>query len=575
MAKKKQDNCYIYTRVSTEMQVDGYSLDAQKDRLYKAAAFRDLHIAGEYCDKGKSGKSIDGRDEFKQMLADIAAKKDNVTYVLVFKLSRFGRRTSDVLTSLEYIQQYGVNLWCVEDNIDSKGSAGKLMISILSSVAEIERENISAQTMAGRREKAREGLWNGGQAPYGYTLKYEEGAKTGKLMIDDKEAENVKLIYQKYLEGLGVNGVAKWMNEHGYRRTSRQNTTLKLFSGHFVTTVLDNPVYMGKIAYGRRGHEIVEGTRDTTKVVKKPKDSYTLYDGKHEAITSKDDWYKAQVKRSEHNTKSTKIYSLDHYHVLSGVLRCPVCGGPMYGSISRHKKPDGTFYKDKWYYRCKHKSGTDGHTCTYGKLIPEDEINDEVWKILREVLESREMEDRFNAAAGTDGHADDLRKEIERLKDIKRKTETKKAKIYQQIKDLDPDLPAYEAMLNDYSQMMNDYEDEIQKTEKQIETDEAYLDNAASAQTTVDALKARYRYGVKHMNTFSMKEQKEFVQELIESVEIYKESVNGRWVKSVNFRINMPDDIDPHNQSAPEDVSAYDKKQNTWTKGNTLKMSRF
>lgn len=179
MAKKKQDNCYIYTRVSTEMRVDGYSLDAQKNRLYKAVAFRDLHIAGEYCNKGKSGKSIDGRDEFKQMLADIAAKKDNVTYVLVFKLSRFGRRTSDVLTSLEYIQQYGVNLWCVEDNIDSKGSAGKLMISVLSSVTEIERENISAQTMAGRREKAREGLWNGGQAPYGYYLKYEDGSKTG------------------------------------------------------------------------------------------------------------------------------------------------------------------------------------------------------------------------------------------------------------------------------------------------------------------------------------------------------------------------------------------------------------
>ena len=64
---KKQLKCYIYTRVSTSMQVDGYSLDAQKDKLHKYADYQDMIIVGEYSDEGKSGKSVEGRPQFQQM----------------------------------------------------------------------------------------------------------------------------------------------------------------------------------------------------------------------------------------------------------------------------------------------------------------------------------------------------------------------------------------------------------------------------------------------------------------------------------------------------------------------------
>ena len=82
MAKKQR--CYIYTRVSTEIQVDGYSLEAQKERLRSEAKHRGMKIAGEYSDEGKSGKNINGRPEFRQMLQDIKSGKDDVDYVLVF-----------------------------------------------------------------------------------------------------------------------------------------------------------------------------------------------------------------------------------------------------------------------------------------------------------------------------------------------------------------------------------------------------------------------------------------------------------------------------------------------------------
>lgn len=95
--------CYIYTRVSTAMQVDGYSLEAQKERLIKFAEFQDMEVVREYCDAGKSGKSITGRPEFQRMLQDVSEERDGVAFILVFKLSRFGRNAADVLNSLQFI----------------------------------------------------------------------------------------------------------------------------------------------------------------------------------------------------------------------------------------------------------------------------------------------------------------------------------------------------------------------------------------------------------------------------------------------------------------------------------------
>lgn len=76
------------------------------------------------------------------MIEDIKTGKDGVSFVMVFKLSRFGRNAADVLSILQVTQDFGVNLICVEDGIDSSKDAGKLMISVLSAVAEIEHENI-------------------------------------------------------------------------------------------------------------------------------------------------------------------------------------------------------------------------------------------------------------------------------------------------------------------------------------------------------------------------------------------------------------------------------------------------
>ena len=101
---QEKTKVYIYTRVSTAMQIDGYSLDAQKARMKAYADFNDYQIVGEYEDAGKSGKSIEGRASFCRMMEDIKSGKDGVAYVLVFKLSRFGRNAADVLSTLQVMQ---------------------------------------------------------------------------------------------------------------------------------------------------------------------------------------------------------------------------------------------------------------------------------------------------------------------------------------------------------------------------------------------------------------------------------------------------------------------------------------
>ncbi len=112
------------------MQVDGYSLDAQRDKLRKYAAYEDMIVAGEYSDEGFSGKNIQGRQEFQRMLNDIQDGKDGVSYVLVFKLSRFGRNAA--FTSRD-IGQIGTYVNIVDDLVKTDFDAKTIGLIICKS----------------------------------------------------------------------------------------------------------------------------------------------------------------------------------------------------------------------------------------------------------------------------------------------------------------------------------------------------------------------------------------------------------------------------------------------------------
>ena len=533
MMKKEKIKVYIYTRVSTAMQIDGYSLDAQKSRMKAYAEFNDYEIVGEYEDAGKSGKSIEGRVEFNRMMEDIKSGKDGVSYVLVFKLSRFGRNAADVLSTLQVMQDFGVNLICVEDGIDSSKDAGKLMISVLSAVAEIERENIRVQTMEGRIQKAREGKWNGGFAPYGYRL------EKGQLFINEEEAAAIRVIFDQYVHtDTGANGLAKYLATHGIHKIKRQNGKNPLFDAALIRRILKNPVYCGKIAYGRRRTEKVHGTRNDYRLVEQ--DDYLLVDGLHEGIVSEELWHEAQVKllaqaeKYEHvnRGKDTKI------HLLSGIVKCPVCGVGMYGNKSIKHKADGSKYKDFYYYGCKHRAMTRGHNCDFKKQINEELLDSAVAEVIVKLVSNPKfaamMQEKISMKVDTSA----IEQEIAAHEKQLRQSYSVKVRLMDEIDSLDPDDKHYIKRKADLDDRLYKMYDKIEDTENQLVAARAKKMAIEAEKLTGDNIYKVLIFFDKLYSVMDDQEKRQLMESLLSEVQIYEErQPNGQWLKSIKFKL--------------------------------------
>ncbi len=558
MKKKK---CYIYTRVSTTMQIDGYSLDAQKEKLKRYAEFQEMEIVGEFSDEGKSGKSVEGRPEFQLMMNKIERMEDGVSYVLVFKLSRFGRNAADVLSSLQIMQDYGVNLICVEDGIDSSKDSGKLMISVLSAVAEIERENILVQTMEGRKQKAREGKWNGGFAPYGYKL------VNGELQIAEDEAEVIRLIFDKYIHtNMSINGITQYLNQRGYKKKKRQNNTLDTFAVSFIKNVLENPIYSGQLAFGRRKNEKVPGTRNQYHIVKQ--DDYIISEGIHEGLISQEDWEMAQKKRQTTAVKFAKKHSLEHEHILSGILKCPVCGSGMYGNVNRKKKKDGTLYKDYFYYACKHRLWLNGHRCDYHKQWGEDVVNDAVAEIITKLVQNPKFEEEIRKKIGSKIDLSGLEKELEELEKQLRQLNGAKQRLGQQMDTLDIMDRHYERKYQDMEERLYKIYDEIEKVENSMDEIRTRVFNVKQQKISGDSVYQFLLYFDKLYDKFTDLEKKKFMSSFVERVDIYEQAQpDGRFLKHIKFRFPVyyngqeTQDIDWDNENTVEAVALLIKSR--------------
>ena len=530
--KKKKLRCYIYVRVSTSMQVDGYSLEAQRDRLIKFAEFQEMEVVREYCDAGKSGKNISGRPEFSQMLQDIAEDRDRVDFILVFKLSRFGRNAADVLNSLQYIQDFGVNLICVEDGIDSSKDSGKLTITVLSAVAEIERENILVQTMEGRRQKAREGKWNGGQAPFGYEL----DSKNGTLTVNPKEAEIVRIIFSKFVnEGLGADSICDYLNQHGYQKKKVKKNELNYFSRGFIMKILDNPVYIGKIAYGRIATEKVKGSRDQYKRVKA--DDYMLVEGIHEAIVDQELWEAARIRRKETGVKWNKTHSLEHEHILSGILRCPVCGSGLVGTVRRRKNKKSGEYKDDFYYKCLHRRKIDDtHFCNFRLVLNQDEINHQSEEIILDMVADPEFRNYMVSKLNEKVDVSSLETEKNQVREQFRQVMGAKKKLTEMMERLDIGDKHYDRKYQDMQDRQNVLYDRISELEEAIADIEVKISGAYEEKITIDQLYKILLNFDKMYYMMSDLEKKRFMREFIEGIELYPEKQkDGRILKQISL----------------------------------------
>ena len=530
---KEKIKVYLYTRVSTTMQIDGYSLDAQKTKMKAFCDYNEYEIAGEYEDAGKSGKSIEGRVSFNQMMEDIKSGKDGVSYVLVFKLSRFGKNAADVLATLQVMQDFGVNLICVEDGIDSSKDAGKLMISVLSAVAEIERENIRVQTMEGRMQKAREGKWNGGFAPYGYSL------IDGKLVVNEEEAVAIRMIFDQYVNtDLGANGIAKYLENHGIHKIARQNGKNPLFDAALIRRIIQNPVYSGKISYGRRRTEKVHGTRNEYRQVKK--DDYLLVDGLHEALVSEEVWEQAQVKVAVQAKKYEKVNrdKKEKIHLLSGILKCPVCGAGMYGNKSIKKRKDGSNYKDFYYYGCKHRNMTRGHKCDYKKQVHEEMLDASVTEVISKLVSNPKFSDLIRNKINMEVDTSALDQEIENYKIQLRKLYHNKDNILSDMDSLDYEDKHYQRRKTDLENHLYKTYDKIDDAEELLVSAKAKKRSLLADKITGDNIYKALVFFDKLYAQMNEAEKREFLSQLVDNVQIYEErKENGQWLKSIEFKL--------------------------------------
>lgn len=540
--------CVLYPRVSTEMQVEGFSLEGQKYSLKRFAEREEMQIVDIYEDAGKSGKSIEGRPAFKKMLSDIENGLA-IDYILVYKLSRFGRNAADILNSLGFIQSYGINLICIEEGIDSSQTSGKLLISVLSAVAEIERENILEQTMNGRREKARQGGWNGGFAPYGYYL------KDNHLYIEETEAEAVRIIYDMFGNSdIGYGGIAKYLNLQGIRKIPRQNGKLDRWSGHFVRLILDNPVYCGKIAYGRRTREKVKGTKNDYHLVNT--NDYILEDGQHEGIVSEELWNRVHAKRIATGVKQPSKTGKDRAHLLTGILKCPKCGSSMYTNKHAWTNKDGT-YKEVYYYICGRNKQERGKHCDYKASLRKTDIEPLVIEAVKELVRDeffvKEIKKRI-------GHQIDTRKidkEIANYEGKLREVDLNKTRLEQEIDSLPADAKYRERKIHDMTLRLDGLYEIIVDLETRIE--DAKLRRAAvetEAISLENLFKIMQNFGELYA-IISDEERKAIISYLIKEIQIYPHGEAGQPLKSIEFNF-------------PVYREGQEVKELLWESGNTV-----
>jgi len=352
----KMLNAVIYARVSTnEQALEGYSIKAQQDLLMEYAQKHSFSIIDSYVDEGKSGKSIEGRPQMSRLIND--AKQNKFDVVLIYKLDRLARKTKDSLEIVEILESHKAQLISLSESIDTTTPHGKMFYTILSSIAEMEREQIVNRVKMGMTQRAKEGGWNGGLC-FGYDLK----EKT--LVANEEEAKVIKSIFEYSDQGFGYKKTVGILNRKGYKTKRGREFSIATVKG-----ILDNPLYIGKIRFNQ--YENWAEKRRSGK-----NDNPILVDGKHEAIISIELWESVQEKRSSRSYKP--IQSATPYF-LTKLIRCPQCGA---GMVSGKSKGANKSYR---YYKCGSFHNKGATICSANSInadIAEKQVLQEIKQIV-------------------------------------------------------------------------------------------------------------------------------------------------------------------------------------------------
>jgi DNA invertase Pin-like site-specific DNA recombinase len=317
----------LYERVSSEDQVQGYSLDAQDraGRLYCEA--QGWEVVRVFRDEGKSARTDDlaKRPQFAAMLAD--AESGQLDVIVVHKLDRFSRNRRVAFESFERLAKVGVGFVSVSEQMDYSSPSGQLMLTMHVGLSQFYSDNLAFETKKGKAERKAQGFYNG-IVPFGLKKHTESG-----LPVPDPETyPGLLLAFQLAAQGKSDRDVADALNTAGYRTTG--NRGRNPFTKDTVCCLLKNRFYLGELPDGQGG----------------------WVPGAHQPVLDEEIFTQAAVARRANQSGSLKVTRAHRRHSLSGLGICGHCGGRLHILTERKKTVRIYCYQRRQISSCEQRS---------------------------------------------------------------------------------------------------------------------------------------------------------------------------------------------------------------------------
>ena len=317
-----------YVRRSLDDEHQPYSIEAQDARL---AAYIESQPGWQLVDRFPDDASGATTERKGLHRALTAARAGLIDVLLVLRVDRFSRNLRDLVLLLDELEQAGVVFRSATEPFDTSTPMGRMLVQMLGTFAQFEREVIIDRVIAGMERKAAKGKWKGGKRPFGYQVDKENHI----LIVDEHEAVIVRLIFDLYTKDrLGTRSIATILNQRGHR-----TSTGGRWSGHQILRILNNRVYLGELTF-----------RDITKT------------DTHPAIINTDTWTQAQTILDARGQNPAHRASNGYDYMLTGRLRCPQCGKAMIGTRATGRN------KTYRYYTCYNLARYDTTKCDFTRL---------------------------------------------------------------------------------------------------------------------------------------------------------------------------------------------------------------
>ena len=299
----------LYARVSSDRQDVDLSVSAQLRALKEYARSNGYSVAREYIDEAESGR-VANRPQFREMIEEGGKPKAPFDVILVWKFSRFTRKREHAVAFKSQLRRKGIRVVSITEQAEDNAT-GRLLEGIIESVDEYYSENLAQEVVRGMREAASRGFFLGSKAPFGYKkVKVSDGAKERPtLEVDPATAPVVEEIFEKSLRGSGLKELCKELNERGVTNRGKRWNKGGL---HYV---LRNEAYTGAAVWGKASKG--EKAQDPVRV-----------EGAWPALVSRELFEDVQQAMSDRAPKVQRPARVGSPYLLSGLLRCGVCGKP-------------------------------------------------------------------------------------------------------------------------------------------------------------------------------------------------------------------------------------------------------